>query len=562
MDAVTIESPALVDALAAVAEGRGGDREAAAVRAASRARSGGARSGAAWSGSEAIARVPDLVAHPAAGDPATWHLDRLAATLPGDDAPAQLRARWHARWAWHALAPDDPRSAPLVSIVIPVFNRAALVAEAIESALAQSYPRVEVVVADDGSTDGTWAALTRFGARIVAVRHAPNRGVAAARNLALRHAAGDLVQFLDSDNLLLPDSVAAKVAALRAVPDSELCYSHRTVEYLGGDVPRQPDRPHPLRGPDSPIDDPLAMLTACRFIVSATLVARHRLAALGGFDERLRGAEDYRLWSRLALAGIKSIAIDRPLVRRRFAADSLSVVAGSIQRWEIAARLLVVADCLERPDLWRTAWRMLLFTRTWPGWAATCDDGDAHAAPFRDELAARVERLPALASHHGLSARPLLAVLDGVIRARPLAAMPDAPLPFERRLLDAVAAAMRVAPDADLRDAAHWRAAPPLTEEIPALRALAAAYDRALAAGRPWFAPADALWGFLPRRFTRPWRRDWRTVWFVTKRLGRPAGRIFAMSPRWLREAARAVLHRPMKRALRARSRRFSRRSA
>lgn len=385
--------------------------------------------------------------------------------------------------------------------------------------------------------------------------HASIGGVAAARNLALRHATGDLVHFLDSDNILANDAVAAKVAALRAVPDADVCYAQRTNEYLDPALPRQAEPVRPLRGPDSPADNSLAMLTSCRFIVSAALVPRHLLVAVGGFDERLRGAEDYHLWARLALVGVKVIALDRVLVRRRLARDSLTFTPAAGQPWEVFARILVMADCFGRPALWRTAWTMLLFTRTWPGWAAVCDESNVHAAPFRSALAERIVELPKTVALHGLSARPLLAVLDGVVRSRPLATMPEIPTSYELATSEAIAVAWRSAADAGARDHAHWLTVPPLTEEIPALRDIAAAYDRALKHGTAWLRPAEMLWFALPPRFTRPWRSGWRNVWLVGMRLGRPAERMLAAAPLWLRNAAGVVLRRLVARALRDRSR-------
>jgi glycosyltransferase involved in cell wall biosynthesis len=106
----------------------------------------------------------------------------------------------------------------LVSVIIPTFNRAGYVIEAIESVLAQSYSPVEIIVVDDGSTDDTAGAISRLGA---AVRYVwqPNQGVSVARNVGITLAQGDLLAFLDSDDLWEPEKLTWQVVALMANPE-------------------------------------------------------------------------------------------------------------------------------------------------------------------------------------------------------------------------------------------------------------------------------------------------------------------------------------------------------
>src|SRR5512143_3730544 len=109
-------------------------------------------------------------------------------------------------------------SEPLVSVVMPVYNGARYLRQALESALAQTYRPLEIVVVDDGSTDETPAILAEFGTRIRALRQ-PNSGSAAARNAALDAARGELIAFLDADDLWLPQKLAVQVEYLREHPD-------------------------------------------------------------------------------------------------------------------------------------------------------------------------------------------------------------------------------------------------------------------------------------------------------------------------------------------------------
>jgi len=115
---------------------------------------------------------------------------------------------------------------PILSVVIPTWNRARLVSEAIESALAQLEGAVEVIVVDDGSTDGTSELLReRFGTQINLISRAERGGIGAARNLGAREASGDLLGFLDSDDLWLTGKLEAELAVFAALPESEAVVS-------------------------------------------------------------------------------------------------------------------------------------------------------------------------------------------------------------------------------------------------------------------------------------------------------------------------------------------------
>ncbi|HWA56914.1 MAG TPA: glycosyltransferase [Gemmatimonadales bacterium] len=127
---------------------------------------------------------------------------------------------------------------PLVSIIIPAYNAAATLAEAIDSALAQRYPRVEVVVVDDGSTDTTPEVLRRYGDRVRWVRQ-DNGGLPAARNTAHRHATGDLIAWLDADDLADPDRIALQVDLLARHPELVLvCSDFSAFRETGPVTPR------------------------------------------------------------------------------------------------------------------------------------------------------------------------------------------------------------------------------------------------------------------------------------------------------------------------------------
>jgi glycosyltransferase involved in cell wall biosynthesis len=124
----------------------------------------------------------------------------------------------------------------LVSIVIPVYNRPALLIEAIESALAQTYRPIEVIVVDDGSTDDTAQAAqdqARTHPGVVRYMRVTHGGVARAMNEGLRFASGEFIQILDSDDLLLPDKLALQVGGLRAHPECGISYGYSREYQIG-----------------------------------------------------------------------------------------------------------------------------------------------------------------------------------------------------------------------------------------------------------------------------------------------------------------------------------------
>jgi glycosyltransferase involved in cell wall biosynthesis len=187
-----------------------------------------------------------------------------------------------------------------VSLVIATFNHARLLGAAIESALAQTLPGVDVIVVDDGSTDDTPAVLARYAGRIRVLRQ-PNRGLAAARNTGLAAARGTYVAFLDADDLLEPAKLAAQVAAVERAPAVGWTYCDVLIETVAtGATEKASERfgygaraldgwlfPELIHGNFIPAIAPLARRTA--------------LDAAGGFDERLTTLEDWDMWLRLAL---------------------------------------------------------------------------------------------------------------------------------------------------------------------------------------------------------------------------------------------------------------------
>ncbi len=189
---------------------------------------------------------------------------------------------------------------PRVSVIIPTYNRADLLGNAIASVLAQSYSDIEVIVADDGSTDHTAEVVASFDS---CVRHLrlPHRGQPAApRNSALAVATGEYIAFLDSDDLFLPNKLALQVPVLDANPQVGLVYSDG---YFFSEHPDQPAG-HALAGLSTPSGAVFGELLRSNFLfMPLVLIRRTLLEKSGGFSEQpdLLVAEDYDLWLRLSL---------------------------------------------------------------------------------------------------------------------------------------------------------------------------------------------------------------------------------------------------------------------
>lgn len=199
-------------------------------------------------------------------------------------------------------------AAPTVSVVVPAYNAAAFVGRAVDSVLAQSWADREVLVVDDGSTDGTVAVLAAYGDRLRVLAQA-NAGPAAARNRGLHEARGRYVAFLDADDWWLPQKLARQVALLDGRPEIGFCSTAtRIVTEDGAAAGEWPCAPG-----DRPLLETLFMRSAAvSGSTSGVLARRELLLAAGGFDASLRGFEDPDLWMRLA-ARAGYACIDEPL---------------------------------------------------------------------------------------------------------------------------------------------------------------------------------------------------------------------------------------------------------
>ena len=201
-----------------------------------------------------------------------------------------------------------------VSVIVPTYNYARFLPEALESVRAQSYPRWECIVVDDGSTDETASVLRAEATRDSRVRYVSqsNRGPSAARNRGIAESTGEYVQFLDADDVLPPAKLEHQVLAMEADPSIGIVYSDArffrgsSADFLAYRAPGP--RPSTTLGPSS--SDPLlrALIENNIMMVEGPLVRRSVLTTVGPFEESLDRAEDWQYWLRCALAGARFVA--------------------------------------------------------------------------------------------------------------------------------------------------------------------------------------------------------------------------------------------------------------
>lgn len=218
-----------------------------------------------------------------------------------------------------------------VSVIMPCYNAADYVAQAVEDVLNQTHAEIELIVIDDGSTDGSAELVADYGSRVTLIRQR-NAGCSAARNAGLARATGDYVAFLDADDRWDHSFVETMVAAL-ADGQADLAYCG-WARFWGTLDSAKPFVPRDL-GQDE--DDKIErMLGACPFPIHAVLVRRDMLSEAGGFDRRFPPAEDYYLWLRLATrCRFRRVPKVMSYYRRHPAQQTADHFHLTLQRWRV-----------------------------------------------------------------------------------------------------------------------------------------------------------------------------------------------------------------------------------
>ena len=231
-----------------------------------------------------------------------------------------------------------PRRVPKVSVILPVYNRAATLPRCVESVRAQTFADWELVAVDDASSDASSAVIEGYGdARMRVLRHEKNRGAGPARDTAMSAATGEWLALLDSDDEWLPGKLAAQIAAVEVAPGRGLC-SCAYYFTRDGETRILP------KGYTPPLER--ALHRECPFGFGTTLLIRRELAlSLGGFDAELPRHEDWDWVLRAAEQGQELVYVEEPLARV-FAVDRPSVekFAPSTERFLAKHEAAVHAD--------------------------------------------------------------------------------------------------------------------------------------------------------------------------------------------------------------------------
>jgi glycosyltransferase involved in cell wall biosynthesis len=213
---------------------------------------------------------------------------------------------------------------------MPAFNAERTIAPAMRSALAQSRDDFELLVVDDGSTDGTAEIVRSFSDPRVIMIQSANNGPAGARNLGLARASGRYVSLLDSDDLYLPTYLADVEEALLQDPDAGFAFPDA---WVLDDSSKRIRRTYTLADYAPPVDDAAAwlrQLVMYNVVHCMAMIPRDVLTRVGPFDQRLRAAMDYELWLRIAAHGYRAIKLSRPLGVYRVTPRSITSQRGLV----------------------------------------------------------------------------------------------------------------------------------------------------------------------------------------------------------------------------------------
>lgn len=281
-------------------------------------------------------------------------------------------------------------SNPRVSVVIPTYNRQQLVIDAIESVLAQTYSNFEIIVVDDGSTDATQESIQPYLNRIV-YEVQQNKGVAAARNAGLRLAQGELICFLDSDDLWKREKLEKQVQFVDSHPEYGLIATEIQGINAGGEI-RGGGKAEIYQIHNGMVAD--ALLFANWIQTSTVMLQRKCLEQTGGFDEDVgQFGEDWLLWMKVAIL-FPIYFLPEPLVQYRFHAEQLTTHQPEKQfrsLMQCLHKLEKLPQFENRREKLREAEYRICMARAWRNRAA----GDYGLAMQKLKQACRLRRIPA-----------------------------------------------------------------------------------------------------------------------------------------------------------------------
>ena len=236
---------------------------------------------------------------------------------------------------------------PLVTVIIPTYNRGWIVKDAIDSVLEQDFIDYELIVIDDGSDDNMPQILKAYGNKIN-MSHQPNKGVSAARNRGIAAASGRLIAFLDSDDQWLPGKLSAQIKFFQDHPEAVI---NQTQElWIRNGVRVNPKkRHHKFSG--MIFEKSLAL---CLVSPSAVMIKKSLFSVVGVFDEQLPACEDYDLWLRISCRYPVDLIEKALIVKRGGHDDQLSKAAG-LDKYRIQSLVKIIDSDLLTPRQYQAA---------------------------------------------------------------------------------------------------------------------------------------------------------------------------------------------------------------
>lgn len=210
---------------------------------------------------------------------------------------------------------------PLVSIIMPAYNAERYISEAVKSVLSQTYENWELLITDDGSTDGTAKAVQEFKDKRIRYFYQENKGQSAARNTSLGHAQGEYIAFLDADDIFLPQKLERQVAFLESQPECDFSYSK--IEYFWDG---EPEKRYVLNidHPSGFLKDDLIRRGGHTMVPTSVMFRRKWYDQYGGFGSEFRRSDEYFFYLKMALHGARFCYLDETLALNRLNRGSLT----------------------------------------------------------------------------------------------------------------------------------------------------------------------------------------------------------------------------------------------
>ena len=247
--------------------------------------------------------------------------------------------------------PKNDNQNPLVTVIIPTYNRGWILKEAIDSVLSQDFEDFELIVVDDGSTDNTIDILDGYTRDIIVLRQG-NRGVSAARNAGIASATGHFIAFLDSDDLWLPGKLSRQVDFFNSNPGAMICQTEELWIRSGKRV-NPKNRHKKFSGMIFKHSLPLCIVSP-----SAVMLKKSLLDKTGVFDESFPACEDYDLWLRISRK-YPVFLIDTPLIIKRGGHEDQLSKTPKLDKYRIQALKKIIESSLLSKDQHNDAVKML-----------------------------------------------------------------------------------------------------------------------------------------------------------------------------------------------------------